>query len=348
MQAVQHICSDDAMLKNKRSIVTRAGASAFASLAYAGAVQIILMMIFTGCAKITAPADIFPPVTPAGFTLLGGGDGEAHFRWARNTEADFDKYKLYRAAATPTGFRNLVELRQTEYVDRFLDYDTTYFYYLTALDFTGNESAPSRIIDVQPLNVSAPAPPANLLVAGRNNPAQSQVEILLSWIPPNISDVALFRIFRSATSDFNAEASTLFDSSSTGTYRDRNVKPDDLFYYKVVAVDRGGKTSLPSSFNSDRVLFSPGLSTPANRTRFTPPLIFSWSAVEHAAAYQAFVGRGPMSDIIWSSKTINQEILYNGPALSANTIYYWWVGAFSKGFAAEVNSFSEVWTFFVQ
>lgn len=334
------------LLKKQRpgSIWNASNLIEFEALLVAG----ILLAFFSGCAKITAPADIFPPATPGAFTLLGGGDGETHFRWARNAEPDFAQYKIYRSVAAPDSFRQIIALQQTEYVDRFLEYETTYFYYITALDFAGNESAPSQIVNVQPLNISSPAPPGNFAVSGRNNPAQSRVEIVLNWTPPNISDVAQFRIYRGATSEFNIGASTLLDSSSTSAYRDQNVRPGDLFFYKVTAVDRGGKTSMPSNLNSDRILFEAMLITPGNRTKFASPFVFSWQAVEHAEAYQVFVGRGPMSGIIWSSKTINTEILYNGPPLSANTIYYWWVGAFSKISAAEANSFSEVRAFFVE
>ncbi len=339
------------MLLKKLSIVSKhvfSFPSGLAVCMIAGVLLATLTPLFTGCAKITAPADIFPPATPAGFTLLGGGDGEAHFRWAKNAEPDFDKYKLYRAVARADSFRALLELRQTEYVDRFLEYETTYFYYITALDFAGNESPPSQILDVQPLNISSPAPPGNLLVAGRNNPTLGQMEMLLSWTPPNISDVMLYRIFRGAASDFRVEAASLIDSSASSAYRDQRVRPGDLFYYKITAIDRGRKTSLPSNLNSDRLLRNVALVSPANRTKFSPPFILSWSAVEHAAAYQVFVARGPMSDVIWSSKTINKEIVYAGPTLTANTIYYWWVGAFSKTLAPEINSFSEAWAFFIE
>ncbi len=326
---------------------------------YGRSVLLLTGLVFwvLGCTKITAPADDNAPAPPVTFTLIGGGDGEAHFRWSRNTEPDFDKYRLYRSIGTAQTFTVLAELRQTEYVDRFLDYNLTYFYYLTAVDFAGNESERSDILDVQPLNISSPTPPTNLRVSGQNNPTLSRLEMVLSWTPPNVSDVARYLVYRGATEDFVPDSTLLIGTTFTSTFFDRNVQPGLMYYYRVVAEDRGAKRSLPGPVGSDRVLPNVRLNTPANQSIFTQPRIFTWTGVENAVAYEVFVGRGPFSDVIWASgRNQSLEVLYNGPELAANRIYYWWVGAYSKTetmsqgilIAPEVNSFSEIWTFFVE
>ena len=131
-----------------------------------------ITLSFFSCSEITSPADAFPPETPKFFTLIGGGDGQAHFRWERNIEPDLKAYRLYRSENNISNFSLLVEISQTEYVDRFLNYDSTYYYYLTAIDNAGNESTATNIIDIQPLNLSAPQPPSRLNVSGINNPVQ--------------------------------------------------------------------------------------------------------------------------------------------------------------------------------
>ena len=73
--------------------------------------------------------------------------GRLHFRWERNIEPDLKAYRLYRSENNLTTFSLLVEISQTEYVDRFLNYDSTYYYYLSAIDNAGNESLPTNIID---------------------------------------------------------------------------------------------------------------------------------------------------------------------------------------------------------
>ena len=225
------------------------------------------------------------------------------------------------------------------------------------MDFAGNESLPSDIIDVQPLNVSSPPPPGNVLVKGINNPTLSQLEIQVTWSAPNVSDVENYFVYRGLTENFSADSTSFIGSTPASTYLDRNIQTGQTYYYKVVARDRGDKLSFPSPVNSDLVLNSPMLLSPANQSIFTSPQMFTWQSVANAKDYQVFVGRGPFSDVIWTSaKTKQTEILYTGPTLSPNSIYYWWVGAYSKedtqgtsGFLkADVNSYSQVWTFFVQ
>jgi len=317
---------------------------------------LLVIAAIAGCSEVIAPEDIAPPTSPANFTLLGGGDGQVRLRWTKNLEVDFNVYNLYRSVNNTTDFKLLVQLTQTEYLDRFLEYDSTYYYYLTASDKAGNESDPTSIIDVQPLNVAAPQPPTFLIAAGINNPLQSVQEIRLNWTPPDIGDLLRYKIYRSNDSDFVVNSNTLLDSTTIATYSDRFPLLNVKYYYKIIAVDKGLKESLPSRVSSDLILSSALLISPANQTRFTGPRIFDWDPVENGVAYIVYVGRGPFSDIIWNSTiTKGTEILYNGPSLVSSQVYYWWVGAFSREkvilengieLPATVNSYSTINSFF--
>lgn len=319
---------------------------------------IFSLLINPGCSEITAPQDIFAPATPRNFVLLGGGDGQAHFRWERNNEPDLKEYRLYRSVNNPNSFEFLVSLIQTEYVDRFLEYDSTYYYYLTAIDNAGNESVPTNIIDVQPLNISAPQPPTRVNVSGMNNPQIGVQELRLSWVPPDIGDLKNYLVYRGTDSSFTPDASTFIDSTNIAVYIDRFVQINQRYYYKVIAVDKGLKTSLPSKSGSDLILSSPMLISPANNTRFGNPKILKWAGVTDAVDYEVFVGNGPFSDVVWSSGKIKQsEVLYSGPALQTSKVYYWWVGVYSKDkvrfedgseIPAQINSYSLVNSFFVE
>ncbi|MFN3693973.1 MAG: fibronectin type III domain-containing protein [Ignavibacterium sp.] len=321
--------------------------------------MIVTIFVLTlSCSEIVTPPDTFPPDTPKNFILLGAGDGQAHFRWERNFEPDFKEYRLYRSVNNINSFHLLVSLTQTEYVDRFLDYDSVYYYYLTAVDFAGNESVRTNIIDVQPLNISAPLPPSRLLVQGTNNPAQGLLEIKLSWLPPNVSDLRNYRIYRGNDSNFIPDQLSLIDTTTVSSYLDRLVVSNQRYYYKIVAVDKGGKTSFPTSAANDIILQNAVLVSPANNSRFTDPKTFKWGSVSDAVAYEVFVGNGPLSGVIWSSgKTTQTEISYTGPNLISSKVYYWWVGSYSKNkevfddgteAPAQINSYSQVNSFFVE
>jgi hypothetical protein len=324
-------------------------------------IAFLFTVFVSGCGKITAPADVVPPATPESFILLGGGDGEARFRWVPNGEPDFNRYLIYRSTITPydySGFTQIAELKTNEYVDRFLSYDLTYFYYITAIDNAGNESNPTGILDVKPVNISSPPSPYGLTVYGHNNPNLNVVEFKITWIPPIISDLGYFRIYRGASSDFPVDGTTLVDSTQVSLFTDVMQRSGDLYYYKVVCVDLGGKVSVAGLPDADRILGEVVLSSPGNRTVQAQPMIFSWNAVDHAVNYQVFVGRGPMSNVIWTSNTTTLvQMQYAGPALATDAIYYWWVGAYSKRpyldntgtmITPDVNTTSKIWSFFVR
>lgn len=317
-----------------------------------------ISIISLSCSEIISPPDTFPPDTPKNFVLLGAGDGQAHFRWERNFEPDFKEYRLYRSINNTNTFTLLVSLTQTEYVDRFLEYDSVYYYYLTSIDFAGNESERTNIIDVQPLNISAPLPPTRLLVQGFNSPSQGLFEIKLSWLPPNASDLRSYYIYRGNDPTFTPDQLSLIDTTTVSSYIDRLVASNQRYYYKIIAVDKGGKTSFPTSAADDIILQNAVLVSPANNSRFTDPKTFKWNAVSNAVAYEVFVGNGPLSGVIWSSgKTTQTEISYTGPNLQTSRVYYWWVGSYSKSkevfddgteAPAQINSYSSINSFFVE
>ncbi len=320
----------------------------------------ILLVLLTllsaiGCNEVVAPEDSLPPITPPNFTLLGGGDGQARFRWTKVTEPDFKYYRLYRSVNLDS-FRVHIETVQNEYLDRFLNYESTYYYYLVSVDNAMNESKPTSIIDVQPLNISAPQPPSFLIVNGLNSPVESRKHLNLSWLPPDVGDLNFFKIYRGTDPNFVVNSLSLIDSSNVGNYFDNFTQTNTRYYYKVTAVDFGRKESLPSFVGSDLILSNPSLITPSDFSNFTTPYKFQWSKVDSAVSYTVFVGNSPFSDVIWKSQKIKiNEVGYTGPKLSSSKVYYWWVGAYSREkieidngnqIDAQINSYSLVSRFF--
>lgn len=316
---------------------------------------IIFVISLLSCSDDTTQPDTIPPDTPQNFTLLGGGDGQARFRWTKSTDSDLLFYRLYRGVNTPLLLDTLVETNQTEYLDQFLSYDSTYYYALSAVDYNDNESSLTHTIDVQPLNISAPLPPTFLIVNAFNNTIENRKYINLSWLPPSAGDLSYFKIYRDTSPEFNADNSTFVDSTYLGTYYDNLAETNQRFYYKVKAVDLGGKESASSAISSDLILDNPLLTSPSNFSKFNSPYQFRWNDVDSAKAYKVFVGNSPFADIIWeSNKITSNETTYQGSKLVTSKIYYWWVGAYSKDkiivesgseLEAQINSLSSVNSF---
>lgn len=319
-------------------------------------IQALLIFILLACSEVLAPSDTTPPSTPLNFTLLGGGDGQARFRWTKNTEQDFKGYILYRSIENLNNFIVIVETIQNEYLDRFLEYDSVYYYYITAKDGAGNESDPSPIISIQPLNIAPPVEPTFLLASGSNIPVVDIKEIVLKWLPPDIGDLREYIIYRGLEKQFEVNTSSYLGTSPIATFRDKNVDLNMTYYYKVVAVDKGDKYSLPSKPSNDMVLSSPQIVSPSNQSIFTSPFLFEWMRVENAEAYEVYVGNGPFSDVFWhSEKTQNLKMMYSGPQFTSSKVYYWWVAVYSREniilengiiIPAEINSYSSINSFF--
>jgi hypothetical protein len=96
-----------------------------------------------------APRDTFRPKAPDG-VQVGPAPGRLSVFWAANAERDVAGYNLFRStdSTLPPGSwtkLNRSLLDRTTYQDDSVQAGVKYFYYLTAVDTSGNESLPSDV-----------------------------------------------------------------------------------------------------------------------------------------------------------------------------------------------------------
>ena len=88
--------------------------------------------------------DLTPPDVPAGLATVGG-PAKVDLTWTANTEPDWAGYNVYRSETSPVTMDspiNGVTLVSTaSYTDASVSIGTPYFYAVTAVDDSGNESA---------------------------------------------------------------------------------------------------------------------------------------------------------------------------------------------------------------
>lgn len=94
--------------------------------------------------------DVFPPAAPTAITIAAAPNNLSIF-FAGNTEPDIAGYKLFRSLdknVPLSAWQNLtVELLKTNtFQDIKIESGKTYYYYLIAVDKSGNESQPSEIV----------------------------------------------------------------------------------------------------------------------------------------------------------------------------------------------------------
>ncbi|MDA3792367.1 MAG: hypothetical protein PF545_01750, partial [Elusimicrobia bacterium] len=93
----------------------------------------------------TTPPDTTPPSDPTGLAVTDPvTDGNLNISWTANVESDLDKYWLYRSVTSGVLSSKVVIATVTAptvtYADTGLANNTTYYYQVTALDTSGNES----------------------------------------------------------------------------------------------------------------------------------------------------------------------------------------------------------------
>jgi fibronectin type 3 domain-containing protein len=91
-----------------------------------------------------AVADITPPATPAGLSILAVAEG-IELTWSPSSEADLAGYRILRSA--PAGAaETLAELppKETQFLDKSATRGLRYRYRIVTFDHAGNASAPSE------------------------------------------------------------------------------------------------------------------------------------------------------------------------------------------------------------
>jgi len=100
-----------------------------------------------GCEKkvyVVEPDDT-PPCIPKGVYSVTGNEC-IYIYWEENDEPDFKNYRIYRTLDPEDGFTYLVSTTVSQYTDLNVSNGTTYYYIITAVDYSGNESEVSKAI----------------------------------------------------------------------------------------------------------------------------------------------------------------------------------------------------------
>ncbi|MDX1450874.1 MAG: hypothetical protein R3246_17620, partial [Acidimicrobiia bacterium] len=95
--------------------------------------------------------DTTPPANPTGLGATAG-DGQVDLDWDDNTEPDLAGYNVHRATSSggPYTKINTVTVTTSAYSDTTVTNDTTYFYVVTAVDSSANESGNSNEASATP------------------------------------------------------------------------------------------------------------------------------------------------------------------------------------------------------
>ncbi len=112
----------------------------------------------TASATTMDEPDTTPPSAPTGLGATAG-DGQVSLDWDDNTEQDFDSYSVYRSTTSGSGYSSIAtDVATSDYTDSSASNGTTYYYVVTAVDNSNNESTYSSEASATPQDSTAPTP----------------------------------------------------------------------------------------------------------------------------------------------------------------------------------------------
>jgi fibronectin type 3 domain-containing protein len=97
------------------------------------------------------PTDTIPPAAPTGLSATAGNQ-TISLDWSDNGEPDINGYNVYRSTTSGGTYTrlNATLLTSSNYTDNSVSNGTTYYYVVTAVDTSSNESANSSEISAKP------------------------------------------------------------------------------------------------------------------------------------------------------------------------------------------------------
>ena len=162
-------------------------------------------------------------------------------------------YNIYRrnAKRNSTGSPlNSEPLADTTFVDSKFQYQVDYVYFVRALSQGANgliESADGEALAFTPVDTFPPSTPDPVTLASSNG------TISLFWPSNPERDVVGYNVYRASSADTPDKDWLKLTAQpiTTVTYRDDRVTIDQVYYYKVSAVDRFNNESKPSRVVSE-------------------------------------------------------------------------------------------------
>ena len=298
---------------------------------------VIFFISLYGCGRepISPDAnDTIPPLPPSGLSILSAQDGYIDLVWIKNIERDLSAYIVYRSDGNQNAFHAIDTTQNLYYVDEHRSYDSSYYYYITAIDQSNNQSQPSAIATSKSPNVNPPDSPMNFFVYGHNSAHGMYMQ--LEWQPNTESDLSGYRIYRSEQPNVSADAKYLIATTDRAFLLDSSItKSNNVYYYVITAVDRGAKESPVTQIASDLATEIPQLLSPLPFGSVSVNVSFQWNRAGGAQRYQVIVSTSAFTNdqsswYVDPSGMATESSTYQGASLAIGQIYYWRIVTFSN------------------
>ncbi len=195
-----------------------------------------------------APTDTVAPAVPTGLGT-SAGNGQITVNWSANSEGDLANYRLWRSTSSDVATAlNITSPSKTStsHTDSNLNNGTAYYYWLSAVDNSGNESGKSSVASATPQvpDTTAPATPSGLSATTGNT------QVTVSWTANTESDLANYRLWRNTTSDATNASNIVSPAKADTSYTNTGLTNGTNYFYWLSAVDTSGNESGKSAYAS--------------------------------------------------------------------------------------------------
>ena len=181
--------------------------------------------------------DLEAPAAPTGLSATSG-EAAVSLDWANNGESDLAGYHVYRSETPGSGYvrQNASLLTDSDYIDDEVNSGTTYYYVVTAVDTSSNESETSDEVSATPQDVTAPTVPANPWAVIENG------TVVLDWLDNRETDFGRYLVYRMVEPGGSYELLTP-GGLTVSTYTDDTVVSGTTYTYVITAADIHGNES---------------------------------------------------------------------------------------------------------
>ncbi|MDC7222610.1 MAG: glycoside hydrolase family 9 protein [Spirochaetales bacterium] len=268
-----------------------------------------------------AVEDTEAPEAPTGLTVTDEETDSLTIDWDDNSESDLDYYNVY--ISTTSGFTLSDSTldgttADSDYTVDGLDDDTTYYFAVTAVDTSDNESDETRVSGTTELFVpdtTAPDAPSGLTVSDTE-----LTSLTIEWTANTEDDLDYYNVYVDGT---------LLDTTSSSSYEVTDLDSSTTYELGVSAVDTSDNESDLSTVNG--TTDTPDTTAPAvpedlSGTATSSTVELTWSEVSDSDLSYYNVYRGSSSDALNLVGT-SESAEYSDESLSSSTVYYYAVSA---------------------
>ncbi len=309
----------------------------------------LLSIIFLGCDRTNEIIDDpgIPPAVPTGLRIFYASDGEIVIDWRSSSEPDVKGYNIYKRTEL-TGPVKIGFINDNYFFDDSLQYDTTYYYKITAVNLWDRESDFSSEVFAKPENIYNPEKPAGVRINAKN--WEGEISVYVYWLLNEESDVEGYNIYRGDSPDFTPDSSNFMGYTNSANFSDTtSLNFYTNYYYKIKAKDKGGLLSNSSDVVNDLIFEIPEVIFPPDSSTIEFFEEFIIKTIDVPARYRIGLQTNKFFGEIWnttvSSTIVNDtlKINFNPPSLQVNKTYYWRIATYSVN-SSDPNSISKLFS----